>query len=412
MLCKHAFNSPSSATSRNALRCLANALLLKPYTRQIFVDKGYDVKACDKLKSDNRDDEFLLSRIIFLTTYDTNVDLQKLVDQHHLAENINQNLARHAKQYVTKGKKPKTELMEDMALVETLKLLFNITHFCSDRSDSFAPSIPHILHILDKYAITPSAPLSGPVGPLINALINLELSGKKESEVSAVLFPKCEQNSHVERLLEVLDLSVRAYKDDELEAQVSPLMTLLRRVYELAPKDVKQFMQSRILPSDQDREQPLGKGETLSSRLLQLSTCATTPQLREAISSLQFEMSDKDARSFVQNVGYGFASGFLFSHNVPIPENALEAWSTGSSEEGVRAGPKEPVNPITGQKLGSEQKSNEPEMTKAEKEREAERLMVLFERLKQNGIISAENPMQKMQQEGRFEELDSDDDSE
>ena len=105
-------------------------------------------------------------------------------------------------------------------------------------------------------------------------------------------------------------------------------------------------------------------------------------------------MSGKDARAFVQNVGYGFASGFLFQHNVPMPENALEAWSTsetqseGSGGSGNRisqdsGGSKEsqkPVNPVTGQRREFETRVEEPEMTEEEKEREAEKLFVLFER--------------------------------
>ena len=44
------------------------------------------------------------------------------------------------------------------------------------------------------------------------------------------------------------------------------------------------------------------------------------------------------------------------------------------------------------------------EMTDEEKEREAERLFVLFERL-QNLGVGVENPVRAFQQSGRFEEL-------
>ncbi len=104
------------------------------------------------------------------------------------------------------------------------------------------------------------------------------------------------------------------------------------------------------------------------------------------ISSLLFELSNKDAQKFVQNVGYGFASGFLFQHNVPIPENALEAWSTGSDGSNTRASQDSRqdisgrVNPITGQLLEMEETIETEEMTQEEKEREAEKLFVLFER--------------------------------
>ena len=37
-----------------------------------------------------------------------------------------------------------------------------------------------------------------------------------------------------------------------------------------------------------------------------------------------FELSGKDANQFVRNVGYGFAAGYLMSHDIPIPASAKE----------------------------------------------------------------------------------------
>jgi hypothetical protein len=417
VLTRHAFNSPSLATSRNALRCLANALLLRANTRQIFVDLGYEQKACNKLKNDNRDDEFLVSRIIFLTTYESNVDIEKLIDQYHLAENICLNLSRHTKQYVTKQKKVKElDPMEDMALIETLKLMFNVTHFCPQRIGAFSHALPHILTLLTKRAISSSKPLEPPTGPLVNALMNIPIEQK---ENLASLFPKGSPNVNVDRLHEILEKSIKVYADDELEQLVSPLLTLLRKVYENAPREVQRHMQRALLPSDADREKVLGRAESLASRLLRLSSNPTTPQVREATSTLLFDLSDKDARKFVQNVGYGFASGFLFQHNMSMPENALEAYSTSESEgSNARASQdsRDPlagrVNPVTGQFLDREERLEEEPMTMEEKEREAERLFVLFERLKKTGVMSVKNPVETAFQEGRFLELDDDAESE
>jgi hypothetical protein len=376
ILSRHAFNNPSYTTSRHALRCLANAMLLKPATRQMFVDLKYESKACNRLKHDNRDDEFLVSRIIFLTTYDTNVNIEELIDKYHLAENINQNIMRYTARF--DEKKPNEDPMQDIALTEILKLVFNLSHLCHQRNGSFTPAISHIITILYRRPVSSSQPLQPPIGPLVNSIINLDL---KSDDVLRTLFPRNEQNSIAERLMELLDLTVRAYKEEELEQQASPLVILVRRVYELAPKDVKAFMRSPILPSDDDRQRPLGRSETLSSRLLRLSTAPLAPKLREEISNLLFEMSDRDARIYVQNVGYGFASGFLFQHNVPIPENALDAWSTSESDaRSSTSSSRRNINPITGQKTEFEPKFEGSEMTKEEKEREAEKLFVLFER--------------------------------
>lgn len=385
-LTKHAFNSSSATTSRNALRCLANSLLIKPETRQIFVDLGYLPKACSKLKSGNIDDEFLVSRIIFLTTYGTNVNLQTLIDQHHLAEAINQNIARHAKLCPSKpgssgsgGSSPKTKAkvdpMVDMALAETVKLLFNVTHFCSGRADAFTPSIAPIVTLICRHDTPQTKPLDPPLGSVVNALLTLNLSSEKGI---AALFPKSEPAALTERLIQLLDLSLHNYPDTELDTTVIPLISALRKLYELAPADtVRPVMHAKLLPTEADRKKVLGRGENLPSLILKHTTNALAPEFRAAVSHMLFELSDKDATKFVQNVGYGFASGFLFQNNVPVPEGAMEAFQAASAAEG---GSGRAINPVTGQFVDEEVTPDLPEMTEEEKEREAERLFVLFER--------------------------------
>lgn len=344
------------------------------------------MKVCNKLKNDNRDDEFLVSRIIFLTTYNTNVDIENLIDHHHLAENVCLNVSRHAKPFVTKQKHVRElDPMADMALIETLKLMFNITHFCPQRSGAFSPALPHLLTILTRRPIPSTKTLDPPIAPLVNALLNLQIETKDNL---AVFFPKATPAVNIDRLIEILEKSIKGYSDEELESNASPTLTLLRKVYEIAPKEVQEHAQKTLLPTSEDRKQILGRGTTLPSRLLRLSSNPTTPQVRESISALLFELSDKDAQTFVQNVGYGFASGFLFQHNLPVPQNALEGWSTSSSDgSNARASQDSRqndlagrVNPITGQLLEMEEVIEMPEMTQDEKEREAERLFVLFER--------------------------------
>ncbi|KAI4600684.1 hypothetical protein KJ359_012846 [Pestalotiopsis sp. 9143b] len=397
-LARHAFNSPSSTTSRNALRCLCNALLLKAETRQFFVDLKFEAKACLKLKNDNRDDEFLVSRVLFLTTY-AKANLRDLIDQHHIAESIIKNLERHAK-HATTGAAP-TDPMEGMALIETLKLLFNITHYCKDKTSEFTQAIPHIVTLLCQgtHAKTGPKPLDAPVVNLINALLNLDIGA---ADIHSSLYPTSEPSQFSDHLIDLLKSSSKAYSDEELENNATALVGVIRGVHEYAPGDVKTSIRVALLPSADDRKEVLGRGTTIASWLLRNSSNPLTPQLREAISDLLFDMSDKDASTFVDNVGFGFASGFLYNRGLPVPNNAQEAFADAEGEA-------QPVNPVTGQFLNSEQEPNVPEMTDEEKEREAERLFVLFERLRANGIISAENPVRAAQQSGRFEELSDND---
>lgn len=67
------------------------------------------------------------------------------------------------------------------------------------------------------------------------------------------------------------------------------------------------------------------------------------------------------------------------------------------------------INPVTGQRLDMEESPRLADMTDEEKEREAEKLFVLFERLRKTGVVDVENPVSKAGREGRFEEVpDSD----
>lgn len=344
-------------------------MLLNPKTRQMFVDLGYEESACKKLKNESFDDEFLVSRVLFLTTYDTKIDLLALIQKYHLAETIVENLSKHAKLLTSCQSKVPVDPMEDMALNETLRLLFNVSHYCPSEVSAFTPAIPHIIALLWKQDITLNKPLDPPFNSLVNPLLDLKL---EDGDIQTSLYPKAEPKKVAERLIGLLDPSLKAYTDNELEQLVTPLVGVLRRVHDGAPDEVKKYVRDTLLPTEQDRKEVLGRGTSLTSRLLRNSTNPLTPHLREAISHLLFDMSDKDASKFVENVGYGFASGFLFQNNIPIPANAAEAFSTGDTQR--------PVNPITGQFVESEKHVDVPEMTEEEKEREAERLFVLFER--------------------------------
>ncbi|CAK7268423.1 hypothetical protein SEPCBS119000_003056 [Sporothrix epigloea] len=397
-LSKHAFDGSSATTSRNALRCLANCLLVKPSTRNIFVDLGYPEKASIKLTTAGVEDEFLISRIIFLTTYGTSVNLQNLIDQHHLADAILQNLTRHVKLWTGSSgssfKAASQDPMTDMALTETAKLLFNVTHFCRQKVDSFTPAIALIVTLICQHALPQPKPLDPPLGSLVNALLTLNLASEQGA---AALFPKANPAALCERLIQVLDKAVRSYPDRELDTAVLPLITALRKIYELAPAEgVQRVMQAKLLPTTKDRKKVLGKGQSLASLILRHTTNAMAPEFSKAVSHMLFELSDKDATKFVQNVGYGFASGFLFQNNVPVPESVQESFQ---ASEGGR---QRAVNAITGQFIDKETAPELPEMTDEEKEREAERLFVLFERLKSTGVMNVENPVARAAREGHL----------
>jgi hypothetical protein len=260
--------------------------------------------------------------------------------------------------------------MEAMALSETLKLVFNIIHHNQDLAPLFNTSIPNVFKILVRRGI-PSPPLSGPTRELVNILLHLDIENEQGLEA---LFPAFDREVNIRHLIKILDQALIVYPPKELDEAVTPLLTLIHRIYTTAPAEIASTAEKLLLPTTEERDRPLGKSDTLSSRLLNLSTSAMTPSLRNGISLLLWKLSHEDPATFVHNVGYGFASGFLMSNNIQMPEELVKEHAPEGAEEGI------PINPITGQRLDKEEHVQMEPMTQEEKEREAERLFVLFER--------------------------------
>lgn len=390
ILGSYAFGDYPSSIRQEATRCIANAVLLLPSTRQYSLQLGLDKKAVDALRDATFDQEFLFSRILFLLTLDPKIDLEVLITDHDLAGIIVKLLSRHADQ--AKQCRPEGQMDQaGLALQETLKLLFSATNAKTEQTAQFSPAVVELFAILNHTDI-PSPPLQPPMGLLINALANLEVDGEKIGN-------KEECRSATDKLVTILEESVTEYLPTELDTNAIPLLTALRCINEVAGPDLREAMKVRLLPDDKERDLPLGRSSSLASKLLRLTTSSGTLKLAEVISGLMFELSDKDANQYVKNVGYGNAAGYLVSHNIPVPESAKRSQTGGQSSDEA------PINPITGQRLDREVMDDLPPMTQEEKEREAERLFVLFERLKATGVVDVKNPVEQARDEGRFEEL-------
>lgn len=385
----YAFGQYSSSIRHEAMRCLANALLLLPQTRRSSINLGLDKKATDHLQHANTDEEFLLSRILFFLSFDREIDISTLITEHSLADSITKLLSRHAENLANST--ANTANVSNPALQETLNLLFKVTSAESKYIPKFTPAAAQLFRILNHTPVL-SPPLQPPTSLITNALANLDFDSRS-------LETDPESPAAISKLMTILERAVQEHPTSELEINAIPLLTALRSINDKAGSELREQMKARLLPSDEERDQPLGKSSSLASQLLRLTTSAGLSNLPQAISGLMFELSDKDASQYVHNVGYGYAAGYLMTHKIPIPESARKGQSAGESSQQT------PINPITGQRLDSEPVNDLPQMTREEKEREAERLFVLFERLKATGVVDVKNPVEQTRDEGRFEEL-------
>ena len=88
-------------------------------------------------------------------------------------------------------------------------------------------------------------------------------------------------------------------------------------------------------------------------------------------------------------VGYGNVAGFLFNKGIMSAPPPAGHGPPGTTADGT------PINPITG--VAQRQDDSGPEMTEEEKEREAEKLFVLFDRLEKSGAGSDKERLRETQ---------------
>ncbi|GAA5919980.1 hypothetical protein JCM6882_004145 [Rhodosporidiobolus microsporus] len=185
----------------------------------------------------------------------------------------------------------------------------------------------------------------------------------------------------------------------KIEEILGPIMLLLRKLSMLG--EAQFHFRERLLPPTLDRSLPLDRHTSLSGHLVRLLNSILLPNTAYGVGEFLYNLADRDPLTLVRGIGYGNASGFLQNRGELIPPPAGEE----ASEQGGAADGTKPrvLNPIT----GAYEQEDDPDfvpMSEEEKEREAERLYTLFERMARTGVISTENPVDKARAEGRFEE--------
>lgn len=244
--------------TREALKCLANMLLLEQETRVTLVYKGGFNKIIKAMEEENLsvDTVFLMCRILFLVTVNNKGIVDRLIDtlgggplmHKHFAKTLNSITNDDIRQPSTVDiSKPIATSSKIMVINEILKVLYN----CSSRSapeqsstsmlnllrsqsrlsvvstDDKAPKddvkvklyeplkefIPDIIRVLMIFPLNP-VPLSPPHSHAINALMNFPVS--PESWRNQLWFPN-EQFAFIDRLLRILEVTVLQNFPDEIK---------------------------------------------------------------------------------------------------------------------------------------------------------------------------------------------------
>ncbi|KAG8889079.1 hypothetical protein FRB98_005828 [Tulasnella sp. 332] len=457
---------PSGEVPKEALRCIANALLLVEAGRSNWVSIGGAEGCCRILERECSPDYlFLAARVLFLSTVFQSSFIVRAVESLGAVTVLANKL--DALLVDLQHSRP----MSKEAMVDALKYTFNLLlqyprmkHAASGTDsgpskpndtepkpvmgelwdERFAVLLPTLLHLFNSLPQTTGSPLAPPLTHVIHALLNIPIvpnakvwfpdelqmsqgsqtlqkvrrslssrsSPPRSGASTPVAGPATEALRRAYDLLDATlayftpgdpdDLEVRAKckREDVALDDVGPPLALLLanmvRDNEGARGQVKQW----LLPVDLDRSQPLEKRADILGRCLRMMASVYFPKLKDSIGEMLFALCNSDANMMGAQLGYGNIAGFLFNKGIMAPPPPPKD-SGGAAGDYIPDDPD--INPITGSKYKPEGPDPLAGMTDEEKEREAEKLFVLFDRLEKMGM--AVNPMRKAQQEGKLEEL-------
>lgn len=138
------------------------------------------------------------------------------------------------------------------------------------------------------------------------------------------------------------------------------------------------------------------------------------PNTAYGVGEFLYNLCHRDPTILCQQIGYGNASGFLQNRGElipppPAPTTKGKAKATSAPRSSTATGAQiREINPITGAYESTDTSNPTDDMTQEEKERESERLYVLFDRMAKTGVMNVENPVEKARNEGRFVETSED----
>ncbi|KAI9193207.1 guanine nucleotide exchange factor [Polychytrium aggregatum] len=300
---------------------------------------------------------------------------------------------------------------------------------------------PGILKLFRATPISTTQPLAPPHNHIVHALMNYPV---REEPWSREWFPVSAETNKTdyEAVVKLMDLLERMvtvaipprgrddydFDDGALELQGNKLDDVLPPVILVLTSVAKEnhgarkLMRRRLMPEDIDRSKPLDRIETVTGRLIRFMTSISLPNVKVCTGEFVCELFDANPQKLVEYVGYGNAAGFLFAHGMmggqqPPSTSSITPLAEGDAEDETATitpstsqtrseyepslqtstapsqtptlKPTPPINPITGSYEQEDLKEEWNKMTDEEKEREAERLFVLFDRLNKTGIIKA-----------------------
>ncbi len=108
--------------------------------------------------------------------------------------------------------------------------------------------------------------------------------------------------STADKLVKLLDAAISSHHNEGLDRRIQPLVILLRYMARLGPGEAREHIVAQLLPSEEDRTQVLGQGNSLPHRLVKFTTETASRKLKALLAWLLLELSGRDTRRLAHNV--------------------------------------------------------------------------------------------------------------
>ncbi|KAG0297923.1 hypothetical protein BGZ98_000377 [Dissophora globulifera] len=421
-LCKVTEATVDRTSSRETLKCLANALLLKPTTRPIFERLEGHGQCALLLKRPHLSNEsqFLFSRILFLVTIDATSIVKSLMDDYHGVDTVGVVLKTQL------ARSPDgTMFSQSMVLSEALKYLFNLmivdtkierseeAHFTREErtlatAKRFQSLLPTIVSILTTIPPSSPDPLQPPHSHAIHVLLNFPIS------TSALLVTRSQQAILLDVLTQILNDTLKhsLNTDDEastdglsngteLDEIVPPLVIVLTNIAS-AGGEGRAALKAKLLPDDVNLGVPASVSgahvEEIDDDDSPAASTATTPTTATSPSPSLSKPTTPPAAT----------TATMTSSTASLSSTLAGSEATSSAR---RAAPRAAVNPITGAYYPdpSAIRTAMADMTEEEKEEEAGRLLDMIDKMRRTGVMEMRNPaleagLRQRERERHYEE--------
>ncbi|XP_041818074.1 synembryn-A [Chelmon rostratus] len=293
--------------------------------------------------------------------------------------------------------RPPISLEASQRITEILKILFNITYSShrQEPSEDNAALYRHLVALL-RLCLMRKCLLSDDTDELQGHTVNL-LSALPLQCLDVLLMVPLEPGSQqcqgvnmdcVHTL--VLFMERRLESGDKIKEKLTPILNLLTESCR-AHRETRQYIRKHILPPLRDVSHRPEEGSTVKSRLIRLMTHLDT-DVKHCAADLIFVLCKENVSRFVKYTGYGNAAGLLATRGLlggqgprTLSSDGQYSSDSDSDTEEYRQ-VKDRINPVTG-RVEAEQPDPMEGMTEEEKEEEAKRLIMLFNKLSRGNII-------------------------